>query len=191
MIKNLFKSTGVTKLAGSQACFNTSLRRSAFISPMISAHFRRFNSNNYKLNTDSRVVNYTTEGPRFVKFTEEHEWLAAHSDDTVFIGITRYASEALGDATYVELPELGAKVEVGESIGSVESVKSASEIYSPAAGEIFAVNGFLESNPQAINDDPMGEAWIAQIKLNESFETLQDQEGLMSESEYEKFLQED
>lgn len=191
MIRNLFKTTSLARLAGPQLCRGTSLRRSAVVFPLISANFRRFNSNNYKLRTDSRAVKYTAEGPRFVKFTEEHEWLAAHGDDTVFIGITRYASEALGDATYVELPELGAKVEVGESIGSVESVKSASEIYSPVSGEVFAVNGSLESNPQAINDDPMGEAWIAQIKLNENFETLQDQEGLMSESEYEKFLQED
>lgn len=87
----------------------------------------RYNSSNFKLNSDSFVVKYQEAGPKSVKFTEEHEWIAFQRDDSVFLGITQYASEALGEATFVELPEVGDTVEVGESIGSVESVKSASK----------------------------------------------------------------
>jgi glycine cleavage system H protein len=148
----------------------------------------RYNSSNFKLNSDSFVVKYQEAGPKSVKFTEEHEWIAFQRDDSVFLGITQYASEALGEATFVELPEVGDTVEVGESIGSVESVKSASEIYSPVAGEIVAVNEELESRPQLISDDPMGNAWIAQIKLNEPAEVVEGQESLLSETQYEELL---
>lgn len=95
---------------------------------------------------------------------------------------------SIREATFVELPEVGDTVEVGESIGSVESVKSASEIYSPVAGEIVAVNEELESRPQLISDDPMGNAWIAQIKLNEPAEVVEGQESLLSETQYEELL---
>lgn len=149
----------------------------------------RYNSVNFKLNTQSHVYKYVAEGPKFVKFTSEHEWLAVHEDDTAFVGITTYAAEALGDTTFVELPEVGATYEEGESIGSVESVKSASEIYSPVSGEVVAINDVLESKPQLINEDPMGSGWIAQIKLNESYESLRDKEGLLDAAEYENSLE--
>lgn len=126
------------------------------------------NSISHKLNTTSHVYKYLQEGPQSVKYTAEHEWLATHADDSAFVGITRYASEALGDVTFVELPEVGDRVEVGDTIGSVESVKSASEIYSPVAGEVIAINIALESEPALINTDPIGEGWIAQIKLDDA-----------------------
>lgn len=150
--------------------------------------FIRMNSNNHKINTDSFVFKYFQEGPKTVKYTNEHEWLAIHGDETGFLGITKYASEALGDATFVELPEVGDEVEAGESIGSVESVKSASEIYSPISGEIVAINEPLGSNPQLINEDPMGEGWIAQIKIADP-EAIESNSELLSEEQYEKSLQ--
>lgn len=123
-----------------------------------------------------------------MKFTNEHEWLAVFGDDTAFVGITKYASEALGDATYIELPEVGGRYERGDLIGSVESVKSASEIYTPVTGEVINVNKNLELKPQIINDDPMGAGWIAQIKLEDVKELEADE--LMTENDYENSLQE-
>lgn len=158
-------------------------------SNQFTSNFVRFNSNNFKLNTQSHVYKYLQEGPKTVKFTNEHEWLAVHNDDTGFIGITNYAAESLGDATFIELPEVGTTVEIGDSIGSVESVKSASEIYSPVNGEIINVNELLESSPSLINDDPMGGGWIAQIKLFEP-SSIENSTDLLNESEYEKSLEE-
>lgn len=146
--------------------------------------FARFNSVNFKISTDSPVYKYLDQPPRFVKFTSEHEWIAVHDDATAFVGITNYAADAIGDTTYVELPEVGASYEAGESIGGVESVKSASDIYSPVAGEVVAINDILESKPQLINEDPMGLGWIAQIKLQASIEEVELQEGLLNEDEY-------
>ncbi|KAF3985648.1 hypothetical protein FT663_04951 [Candidozyma haemuli var. vulneris] len=150
----------------------------------------RFNSSNFRVNTQSHVWKYHEEGPQYVKFTNEHEWLAVHKDNSAFIGITTYASEALGDTTFVELPEVGVTYEVGDSIGSVESVKSASEIYAPVAGEVVAVNEDLESRPQLINEDPMGGGWIAQFKLAESADAVAAKEELMDEAAYEASLSE-
>lgn len=165
------------------------LARQSFRAPLIRSAVR-FNSVNYKLNTESSVYKYLEEGPKFVKFTSEHEWLAVFKDDTAFVGITTYASEALGDTTFVELPEVGVLYEVGELIGSVESVKSASEIYSPVEGEVIAVNDILESKPQLINDDPMGAGWIAHIKLSQSADEVAKLEELMDEAQYEAILEE-
>lgn len=150
----------------------------------------RYNSVNFKLNTQSHVYKYQELGPLFVKFTTEHEWLAVFKDNTAFIGITTYASEALGDTTFVELPEVGVTYDAGESIGSVESVKSASEIYTPVAGEVIAINEGLESRPQSINDDPMGAGWIAHIKLTESVEAVKEKEVLLDEAGYNASLEE-
>lgn len=140
------------------------------------------------LSKDSHVFKYLAQGPKTVKFTAEHEWLAVFEDDTAFVGITKYASDALGDVTFVELPEVGEVVEIGDTIGSVESVKSASEIYSPVAGEIFAINDVLESLPQIINLDPVGNGWIAQIKLSNPAE-IETSEELLTQEEYESTLE--
>ncbi|KAM9899795.1 hypothetical protein OXX69_009339 [Metschnikowia pulcherrima] len=162
--------------------FRAIARQTARAAPWRSAV--RFNTTNFRVNTDSHVFKYLKEGPKFIKFTNEHEWLAVHEDNTAFIGVTDYAANALGDTTFVELPEVGATYEEGESIGSVESVKSASEIYAPVSGEVVAVNEELESKPQLINTDPMGNGWIAQIKLAKSIEDVDGQDGLLDEEAY-------
>lgn len=133
---------------------------------------------------------YSSSGPTCVKYTTQHEWLAAHSDGTAFLGITKYAADALGDATYVELPEKETQLEAGEPYGSVESVKSASEVYQPVAGEIIEANTKLESQPQLINQDPLGEGWIARIKIADP-QALESQDDLMSLEQYERSLKED
>ncbi|QLL34119.1 hypothetical protein HG536_0F04450 [Torulaspora globosa] len=132
---------------------------------------------------------YSGAGPSTVLYTSQHEWIAAHQDGTAFVGITRYAADALGDATYVELPETGSSLEKGESLGSVESVKSASEIYQPVAGEVVEANAALEEAPQLINKDPMGDGWIAKIRIGDASE-LQSAELLTLEA-YERSLKED
>lgn len=144
--------------------------------------FARFNSNN-ALTIGSAVTKYAKVPPS-VKYTEDHEWIAVHEDNVAFIGITKYAADALGDATFVELPTPGEEAEKGDSIGSVESVKSASDIYSPVSCEILEGNEALEENAARINDDPMGEAWIAKVKVTKPEEL----EELLSYEQYEDFL---
>lgn len=140
--------------------------------------FNRFQST-FKLNKDSIVSNYS-KNP-ILKFTNEHEWISIHPDGTGFIGITNYASDALGDATFIELPtqQIGEKIENGETISSVESVKSASDIYSPVKGEIVEVNEKLDESPELINNDPMGEGWIVKVKVDNdnSLDDLMDVEA--------------
>ncbi|CAN3376757.1 hypothetical protein DIURU_001538 [Diutina rugosa] len=148
----------------------------------------RFNTVNHKLNKQSFVYKYAEEGPKGVKFTSEHEWIALFNDDSAFVGITQYAAEALGDVTFVELPEVGDLVEIGDVMGSVESVKSSSDIYAPVAGEIIAVNDDLDSNPGVLNVDPMGNGWIAQIKLSKP-EAVEEDPLLLSEQQYEESLE--
>ncbi|QLQ81730.1 hypothetical protein HG537_0F04910 [Torulaspora globosa] len=132
---------------------------------------------------------YSQSGPSAVLYTRQHEWIAAHQDGTAFVGITKYAADALGDATYVELPETGSSLEAGESLGSVESVKSASEIYQPVGAEVVESNAALEESPQLINADPMGDGWIAKVQIHDANE-LQNAE-LLSLEAYERSLKED
>ena len=149
----------------------------------------RFNSVNFKIDTDSPVFKYHQDGPVAVKYTSEHEWIALHKDDTAFVGITSYAADALGDATFIELPEIGTSVAAGESIGSVESVKSASEIYAPVGGEVINANSILESEPGVINSDPQGAGWIAHIKVEDP-EQFHVSEDLLDEAAYIESLEE-
>lgn len=152
-----------------------------------STNITLFNSVNHRLNKDSHVYKYLNEGPTSVRYTPEHEWIASFEDDSAFVGITKYASEALGDVTYVELPEVGDQVDVGDVIGSVESVKSASDIYSPVKGEVVGVNQQLESEPQLLNNDPIGDGWIVHIKVDTEAAESAD---LLSEEAYEASLEE-
>jgi glycine cleavage system H protein len=98
-----------------------------------------------------------------MKYTEDHEWLKTEGD-VVVVGITAHASEQLGDVVFVELPEVGRKVEKGDEICVIESVKAASDIVAPLAGEIVAVNEALPDNPGLVNEDPAG-AWFFKMKL--------------------------
>ncbi|KAH3666626.1 hypothetical protein WICMUC_005610 [Wickerhamomyces mucosus] len=136
--------------------------------------------------TPNSIITKYSAGPITVRYTSEHEYIAQHPDGVAFIGITKYASDALGDATFVELPEVGDEVLKGESIGSVESVKSSSEIYSPVDGEILEINETLTDSPQLINEDPLGEGWLAKIKTDIKIESVED---LLTEEDYAKSLE--
>jgi glycine cleavage system H protein len=100
--------------------------------------------------------------PDELRYSSDHEWVRA-SGDTVRVGITDYAQDALGDVVFVELPSEGATVEPGGPLGEVESTKSVSEIYAPVAGQVVAVNAALADAPETINADPYGEGWICEI----------------------------
>jgi glycine cleavage system H protein len=101
--------------------------------------------------------------PDHLRYTAEHEWVEQVDGGRVRIGITHYAQDALGDVVFVSLPEPGATVSAGESLGEVESTKSVSEVYAPLAGEVVARNDALESRPELVNADPYGEGWIVEI----------------------------
>ena len=117
--------------------------------------------------------------PKDLLYTKTHEW-AEIKDSEATMGITHFAQEQLGDLTYVELPEPGRTVTAGDEIGSVESVKAASELYAPVSGEVVAVNRELESAPEKVNQDPYGAGWMARIKLHDQ------PHDLLSAAEYER-----
>ena len=103
--------------------------------------------------------------PSDLKYTKNHEFIKSLGDGTAVVGITSYAQEALGDVVFVDLPEVGAKFEAGDEFGTVESVKTVSEIFMPAAGEILAVNEELEAHPEFVNEDAFGKGWMVKVKL--------------------------
>ena len=104
--------------------------------------------------------------PADLKYTKDHEWLKPAGDGTALVGITQYAQEALGDVVFVDLPEAGASFAEGEEFGTVESVKTVSELNMPAAGEILEVNAALGDHPEAVNEDPYGKGWMVKLKLS-------------------------
>lgn len=123
--------------------------------------------------------------PTNLKYTKEHEWVKVDGK-TAEIGITNYAQEALGDIVFVELPKIGAAVEKGKPLGTVESVKSVSEIYAPVSGKVVALNEELTTAPEKINSDAHA-AWMVRVELNDPKETG----GLLSAADYEKFVAEE
>ncbi len=102
--------------------------------------------------------------PDDLRYSPEHEWVRQEGN-TVRIGITDYAQDALGDIVFVDLPAVGTEVEAGGQLGEVESTKSVSEIYSPLAGTVTAVNESLTAGPETINQDPYGEGWLCELEL--------------------------
>ena len=104
--------------------------------------------------------------PADVKYTKNHEYIKPLGDGTALVGITHYAQEALGDVVFVDLPEVGASFAAGEEFGTVESVKTVSEIFMPSAGEILAVNEELEAHPEFVNEDAFGKGWMVKVKLS-------------------------
>ena len=120
--------------------------------------------------------------PETFRYTKEHEWVRVEGD-TGTVGITFHAQEELGDIVYVDPPKIGAQVVVGASLGSVESVKAVSDIYSPVSGEVVAVNEALADAPEKMNQDPHGEGWLAKIKLSQPEEV----QKLMTASEYQAY----
>src|SRR6476660_8286819 len=102
--------------------------------------------------------------PENLRYTKEHEWVLVEGGIGT-IGITFHAQKELGDIVYVDLPKPGTILEQGKSIGSVESVKAVSDIYSPVSGEVVAINEMLATSPEKLNEDPHGAAWLVKIKL--------------------------
>ena len=125
--------------------------------------------------------------PGELKYTKDHEWVRDNGDGTVTIGITDHAQEALGDLVFVEVPESGKQLAAGDACAVVESVKAASDVYSPLAGKVTEVNDALGDAPESINDDAYGEGWIFKLELGNPV----DLEGLMDAASYEKFAEED
>ncbi|MGO4957334.1 glycine cleavage system protein GcvH [Luteococcus sp. Sow4_B9] len=107
-----------------------------------------------------------TRFPEDLKYSEEHEWVRAGNGSTVRIGITDYAAEALGDIVYVSLPTVGEEVAAGDSCGELESTKSVSDVFSPVAGVVTAVNDVLADSPETVNGDPYGDGWLYEVELS-------------------------
>lgn len=103
--------------------------------------------------------------PANLRYTESHEWILDNGDGTVTIGITDHAQESLGDVVFVDLPEVGQELGTGEEFGVIESVKAASDLYAPLAGEVVEVNESLEDAPETVNEAPYEGGWIAKLKL--------------------------
>ena len=119
-----------------------------------------------------------------MKFTKDHEW-AKFEGDSAVVGITDYAANQLGDVVFVEMPAVGDHVKIGATIGTIESVKTVSDLYSPLSGEIVEINDELESNPGLLNEDPHGKGWIIKIKLDDPKEL----DSLLSEEDYKKICE--
>ena len=103
--------------------------------------------------------------PADLKYAKSHEWLKVAADGTALVGITDYAQSSLGDITFVQVPKVGANLKTGEPFGVVESVKAASDVYSPAAGTVLEVNKALDSNPEKVNQAPYADGWMLKLKL--------------------------
>ncbi len=112
--------------------------------------------------------------PADLKYTKDHEWLKPAADGTALVGITQYAQDALGDVVFVDLPEVGASFAEGAEFGTVESVKTVSELNMPSAGEVLDVNMTLADHPEAVNEDPYGKGWMVKIKLTGNLADLLD-----------------
>lgn len=122
--------------------------------------------------------------PEELYYTKEHEW-AQVDENIVTVGITEFAQEQLGEIVYVELPEEGQKVTQGQSFGVIESVKAASDLYSPVSGTVIEINAGLNDDPSVLNDDPMNQGWLIRIEMD----TEKELANLMRAPEYKKVVQ--
>ena len=123
--------------------------------------------------------------PGDLKYTKDDEWIRVRGDEGE-IGITDYAQDHLSDIVYVELPEVGREVKAHDSIGTIESVKAAADIYAPISGTVTAVNESLLDSPELVNQDPYGKAWMIHMKLSNPKEL----DGLMDAAAYQKYCEE-
>jgi glycine cleavage system H protein len=119
-----------------------------------------------------------------MKFLTSHEWVRPEQDGTACIGITEHAQELLGDLVYIELPKIGQKINAKSTIGVVESVKAASDLYSPVSGEIIEINNNAVNDPTIINNSPHSEGWLIKVKLND----ISELNNLMNLDEYRKMI---
>jgi glycine cleavage system H protein len=124
--------------------------------------------------------------PEDLHYTKQHEWVRL-TEDIGVVGITDYAQKELGDIVYVDLPRVGAKVEQGKVMGSVESVKAVSDIYSPLSGEVIEINTALASAPETLNSSPQADGWLVKIRLS----TPDEIKALLSAADYEKYVAEE
>jgi glycine cleavage system H protein len=124
--------------------------------------------------------------PEDLKYSSEHEWVRSpgETDGSVRIGITHYAQDALGDIVYVSLPEVGAEISAGETVGELESTKSVSDVYAPVGGKVVARNESLDGSPELVNSDPYGEGWLFEV----SGVSDADLDALMSAADYQATL---
>jgi glycine cleavage system H protein len=120
-----------------------------------------------------------------LRYTRDHEWVRIDGD-LVVVGISDYAQSQLGDVVYVELPEIGRRVEQGKEAAVVESVKAASEVYAPVSGEVVEVNEALAADPARVNADPIGEGWFIKLRLDDPKQL----DTLMDEEAYKRFVEE-
>jgi glycine cleavage system H protein len=123
--------------------------------------------------------------PENLKFTKTHEWVKVE-DDVVTVGLADYAQQELGDITYLELPDVGTNISAGEPFGVVESVKAASDIYSPLDGEVLERNDSAVDAPEVINSSPYGDAWLIKVRVSDPAQI----EALMNPDEYDTFAAE-
>ncbi|QQK77541.1 glycine cleavage system protein GcvH [Salicibibacter cibarius] len=124
--------------------------------------------------------------PKELKYSEEHEWVKEEGDN-VRIGITSFAQDELGDIVFVELPEVGDEIEVNEPFGSVESVKTVSELYAPVSGKVVEINEELEDSPEFVNESPYDKAWMVVVELSDKAEL----DELMSAEAYDDMVGEE
>lgn len=123
--------------------------------------------------------------PEDLYYTKDHEW-AQVDENIVTVGITQFAQDSLGEVVYVELPEEGSKVTQNDSFGVIESVKAASDLYSPVSGTVIEVNSALMDNPSVLNDDPMNDGWLIRIEMD----TEKELANLMRAPDYKKLINE-
>ena len=124
--------------------------------------------------------------PEDLHYTKQHEWVRL-SGDVGMVGITDHAQKELGDIVYVDLPRVGTKVEQAKVMGSVESVKAVSDIYSPVSGEVIEINDALATAPEKMNESPHGDGWLVKIRLS----VLAEIQGLLSAADYTKYVAEE
>lgn len=122
--------------------------------------------------------------PTGLKYTPEHEWVKDNGDGTVTIGITDFAQGELGDIVYVDIEDVGSEFAKEEVFGSVEAVKTVSELFSPISGELIEVNEALEDDPELVNNDPYGNGWMAKFKISDPSELG----TLLSDSQYSEVI---
>ena len=122
--------------------------------------------------------------PKELKYTREHEWIRDNGDGTVTVGITDFAQNELGDIVFVEIDKVGESVDKDDTFGTVEAVKTVSELYMPVTGEILEWNEALEDEPELINEDPYGKGWMIKIKLSEPAQL----EELLSVDDYNEII---
>lgn len=123
--------------------------------------------------------------PAELRYTREHEWIRVEGD-TGTVGITAFAQDQLGDVVFVELPAVGAEVAQGKQFGTVESVKTVSDLFSPVSGTVVEVNPALADHPELVNQDPYGQGWMIKVRLADPAEL----DGLLDSKAYEAFLKE-